>query len=294
MGGPSWQEPTSVEVGSDQDRRQEGGRDVPAAFLTGLVLAAIALGSLAIGPGAFAIVASIIALVAMGELYAVMHRRHLQPATAVGLVSGALVLAAAYLHGEAAMAAMLALGTIAAFAWFMTVPAAHRRNVTAFIAVTMLPVVYVAFLASFALTIVSLPAALDGTRLVIAVILLTFSYDAAAWLVGSVWGNRPLAQSISPRKSVEGAAGATIIVAIISVIVAAFVPALDTIARELGLALVVAIFAPLGDLAESLLKRDLDVKDMGSILPGHGGVLDRIDSLLFVAPAAFLYFRIFL
>jgi phosphatidate cytidylyltransferase len=294
MGGPSWQEPTSVEIGSDQDRREEAGRDVPAAFLTGLVLAAIALGSLAIGPGAFAIVASIIALVAMGELYAVMHRRHLQPATAVGLVSGALVLAAAYLHGEAAMAAMLAMATVAAFAWFMTVPPAHRRNVTACIAVTLLPVVYVAFLASFALTIVALPASLDGTRLVIAVIVLTFSYDAAAWLVGSVWGNRPLAQSISPRKSVEGAIGATIIVAIIAVIVAAFVPSLDTIPRELGLALVVAVFAPLGDLAESLLKRDLDVKDMGSILPGHGGVLDRIDSLLFVAPAAFLYVRIFL
>jgi phosphatidate cytidylyltransferase len=295
LGGPSWQEPTSVEVGGDQEDRPDTGRDVPAAFLTGLVLAAIALGSLAIGSGVFAVVASLIALVAMGELYGVMHRRHLQPATAVGLVGGALVLAGAYLHGEAAMAAMLAMTTAASFLWFMTVPQAHRKNITASVGVTVLPVVYVALLAGYALTTVRLGALLDGPRLVIDVIVLTFAYDAVAFAVGSGWGSRPLAQTISPKKSWEGSAAATVVVVGVSVVMAAlFVPALDTIPRSVGLAIVVAVFAPLGDLAESLIKRDLDVKDMGSILPGHGGVLDRIDSLLFVAPAAFLYFRIFL
>ena len=295
LGGPSWQEPTSMEVGADQEGRPDAGRDVPAAFLTGLVLAAIALGSLAIGSGVFAVVASLIALVAMGELYGVMHRRHLQPATAVGLVGGALVLAGAYLHGEAAMAAMLAMTTAAAFLWFMTVPQAHRKNITSSIGVTILPVVYVALLAGYALTTVTLGAPLNGPRLVIDVIVLTFAYDAVAFAVGSGWGSRPLAQTISPKKSWEGSAAASVVVVGVSVVMAAlFVPALDTIPRAVGLAIVVAVFAPLGDLAESLIKRDLDVKDMGSILPGHGGVLDRIDSLLFVAPAAFLYFRIFL
>ena len=295
LGGPSWQEPTSVEVGADQEGRPDAGRDVPAAFLTGLVLAAIALGSLAIGSGVFAVVASLIALVAMGELYGVMHRRHLQPATAVGLVGGALVLAGAYLHGEAAMAAMLAMTTAASFLWFMTVPQAHRKNISSSIGVTILPVVYVALLAGYALTTVTLDAPLNGPRLVIDVIVLTFAYDAVAFAVGSGWGSRPLAQTISPKKSWEGSAAATVVVIGVSVVMAAlFVPALDTIPRSVGLAIVVAVFAPLGDLAESLIKRDLDVKDMGSILPGHGGVLDRIDSLLFVAPAAFLYFRIFL
>ncbi len=295
LGGPSWQEPTSVEVGADQEGRPDAGRDVPAAFLTGLVLAAIALGSLAIGSGVFAVVASLIALVAMGELYGVMHRRHLQPATAVGLVGGALVLAGAYLHGEAAMAAMLAMTTAAAFLWFMTVPQAHRKNITSSIGVTIFPVVYVALLAGYALTTVTLAVPLNGPRLVIDVIVLTFAYDAVAFAVGSGWGSRPLAQTISPKKSWEGSAAATVVVVGVSVVMAAlFVPALDTIPRAVGLAIVVAVFAPLGDLAESLIKRDLDVKDMGSILPGHGGVLDRIDSLLFVAPAAFLYFRIFL
>jgi len=76
--------------------------------------------------------------------------------------------------------------------------------------------------------------------------------------------------------------------------VAPSVGILDTVGRSVGLAVVVAIFAPLGDLAESLLKRDLGIKDMGSILPGHGGVLDRIDSVLFVAPAAFMFLRLIL
>ena len=103
LGGPSWQEPTSVEVGADLDRRgpNEGERDVPAAFLTGVVLAGVALGSLMIGKGAFAIVAGLVVLVAQGELFGVMVKHHHQPATAVGLVTGALMIAGAYYHGEA-------------------------------------------------------------------------------------------------------------------------------------------------------------------------------------------------
>jgi hypothetical protein len=77
-------------------------------------------------------------------------------------------------------------------------------------------------------------------------------------------------------------------------VVGSSVSLLDTIGRSVGLAVVVALFAPLGDLAESLLKRDLQIKDMGGILPGHGGVMDRIDSVLFVAPAAFIYLRLIL
>ena len=125
----------------------------------------------------------------------------------------------------------------------------------------------------------------------LAVLGLTFFNDIMAFGFGSIWGSRPLAPTISPRKSLEGLLGgtaATILVAI------AAVPAIDgmTVVRSLGLALVICVFAPLGDLAESVLKRDLGVKDMGNILPGHGGVLDRIDSALFVAPAAFYFLRL--
>jgi phosphatidate cytidylyltransferase len=292
FGGPSWQEPTTVEVGA-QDERRPGGRDVPAAFLTGLVLAGLAIGSIAISRAAFAVVAGLIVLWAQGELYRALQRDHHQPATALGLVGGGLVLGAGYFRGEAAMLGVFALSLVATYLWFLAGPSAHRRGATTNVALTILGVAYVPLLAAYALAL--LDQSTDARGLVLSVIALTFLYDTAAFVIGSLWGAHPLAPTISPKKSIEGALGATLVV--IAVAVGAVAPAvhvLNDFARSAGLAVVVAVFAPLGDLAESLLKRDLGVKDMGSILPGHGGVLDRIDSLLFVAPAAFLYLRLIL
>ena len=290
LGGPSWQEPTALEVGVEPER--PGGRNVPMAFLTGLVLAALALGAIAIGPGPFAVLAGAVVLFAQGELYLALQKRHYQPATALGLVAGALVLGAGYYRGEGAVLAIVALSTFAAFLWYMTVPASHRRNVVSNVALTVLGIVYIPMLAAYALMVLKLP---DGRGLAVAIIGLTFAYDTAAFAVGYFWGSRPLAPNISPKKSWEGAIGATLVVVAVAVgAVSPYVEILDTVPRSVGLAVIVAIFAPLGDLAESLLKRDLGIKDMGSILPGHGGVLDRIDSVLFVGPAAFLFLRLIL
>jgi phosphatidate cytidylyltransferase len=291
LGGPSWQEPTTIEVGMEHEARRTG-RDVPAAFITGLVLAGVALGSLAVGKWAFALAAGVIVLWAQGELYLALHRHHLQPATALGLVSGGLVLGAAYFRGEAAMLSMFVLSVLAAFLWYMAAPASHRRGTATNIGVTVLGIAYVPLMAGFALAMLDLA---DGRALVLSVIGLTFVYDTAAFIVGSWWGNRPLAPTISPKKSLEGAIGATLVVIAVSVgAVAPAVTALNTVGKSVALAVVVAVLAPLGDLAESLIKRDLGVKDMGSVLPGHGGVLDRIDSVLFVVPAAYLFLRVIL
>jgi phosphatidate cytidylyltransferase len=174
----------------------------------------------------------------------------------------------------------------------MATPASHRKGTTANIGVTILGLAYIPLLAGYALVMLELP---DGVAIVVSVIALTFVYDTAAFVIGSWWGSRPLAPEISPRKSVEGAVGATLVVIAVSVgAVAAAVDVFVPVSHSVGLALIVSVFAPLGDLAESLLKRDLGIKDMGSILPGHGGVLDRIDSLLFVVPAAFLFVRMIL
>jgi len=290
FGGPSWQEPTAIEIGADSERAGPG-RDVPTAFITGIVLAGLAVGAILIGPGAFAIFAGIVVLFAQGEFYLAMQKRHYQPATALGLVSGALVLGAGYYRGENAMLAIMALSLFATFLWYMTVPPQHRRNVVANIAITTLGVAYIPLLAAYALAVLKLP---DGEGLTLSIIGLTFVYDTAAFGVGYFWGSRPLAPNISPKKSWEGAIGATLVTIAVAVAVVTQVDLLDSIPNSVGLAVVVALFAPLGDLAESLIKRDLEIKDMGGILPGHGGVMDRIDSVLFVAPAAFIYLRLIL
>ncbi|HJU57422.1 MAG TPA: phosphatidate cytidylyltransferase [Actinomycetota bacterium] len=292
FGGPSWQEPTAIEVGGAADRDEAGGRNIPTAFITGTVLAALAIGAILLGPGPFAILAGIVVLFAQGEFYLALQKRHYQPATALGLVAGALVLGAGYYRGENAMLAIMALSLFGTFLWFMTVPVQHRQNIVTNIALSILGIAYIPLLAAYALAVLELP---DGEGLILAIIGLTFVYDTAAFGVGYFWGSRPLAPNISPKKSWEGAIGATLVTIAVAVgVVAPSVTLLDTVGRSVGLAVVVAIFAPLGDLAESVLKRDLGIKDMGGILPGHGGVMDRIDSVLFVAPAAFMYLRLIL
>jgi phosphatidate cytidylyltransferase len=297
LGGPSWQEPAAVEVGADLDRRGSE-RDVPAAFLTGIVLAGVALVALLIGEGVFAIVAAIVALVAQGELYGVLVKHHRQPATAVGLVSGALMLAGAYYRGEAGLLSMLSLGLLATFLWFMTVPAHHRKDTVGNIGLTLLGLVWIPALAGSLMVILTT----FGTPVVIAVIGLAFVFDTAAFLIGSVWGGsfiqRPLAPATSPKKSLEGLIGASLITMVVSsAFVTAFVDVepgifFDGRVNALLLGAIVSLAATFGDLAESLVKRDVGIKDMGSILPGHGGILDRIDSLLFVAPATLLFLRV--
>jgi phosphatidate cytidylyltransferase len=263
-----------------------------------MVLAGIALVALLIGDGVFALVASIVALVAQGELYGVMVKHHRQPATAVGLVSGALMLAGAYYHEEAGLLSMLALGVLATFLWYMTVPAAHRKDTAGNIGLTLLGLLWIPGLAGSLLIILTT----FQTSVVVAVIGLTFAFDTLAFLTGSVWGGsfiqRPLAPATSPKKSIEGLIVASLGTIILSsAFVTAFVDAapgifVDGRLNAVLLGIVVSLAATFGDLAESLIKRDVGVKDMGSVLPGHGGVLDRIDSLLFVAPAALLLLRV--
>lgn len=184
----------------------------------------------------------------------------------------------------------VAIGMMLSVLWYVAAPPVSRRGLVANVAATMLGVIYVPVLVSFALLLLAAPGAL-GRDLLLTVVGLTVLYDVTAYAIGTLWGNRPLAPTVSPRKSWEGAIGATFVVLFVGIAIVPAIEAFDA-ARAAGLAIVISIFAPLGDLAESALKRDLGVKDMGSLLPGHGGVLDRIDAILFAAPAAYYFLRL--
>jgi phosphatidate cytidylyltransferase len=287
---PIWEEP-AIGVPEDVEAAPPpAGRNLPAALISGGLLAFAALALLAIGKAPFVVLAIAVILLGQGELYAVLKARGAQPATALGLISGAVIMAGAYSRGEAAALFGVFLAMALVLPWYMAAPQKARRGTVSNVGATLLGVIYVPFLASFALIILRVADDV-GRNLLLTVLGLTVLYDVCAYAIGSLWGNRPLAPTISPKKSWEGAVGATFVLLLVAL---AIVPSIDPFnaARAVGLALVIAVAAPLGDLVESALKRDLGLKDMGSLLPGHGGVLDRVDSILLAAPAAWYFMRL--
>jgi phosphatidate cytidylyltransferase len=159
------------------------------------------------------------------------------------------------------------------------------------VCVTALGVGWIGLFGAFAGLLLSGP---NGVALLLAAVIPTIGYDVGALFVGRSAGSRPLSPA-SPSKTIEGLAGGmilAIVTAVVFSIVGGGVTPFDDWQEGLKLGVLVALVAPLGDLAESLVKRDLGIKDMGSILPGHGGLLDRFDALLFVLPAVWYLARI--
>jgi phosphatidate cytidylyltransferase len=289
--GPTWEEGAHPVITEEpvEEPSPAGplARNLPAAFASGILLAVAVIALLLIGKGAFVVLVTAVVLLGQAELYAVMRTRKLQPATLLGLVCGGLMIAGAYLRGAGAVPFGLFLSMALTVLWYMAAPVLVRRSTTINVGATILGTVYVPFLASFAVLLLTIPGQ-QGINVFLVVVGLTVLYDVCAYAIGTLWGSRPLAPTISPQKSWEGALGATFVLLLAAL---SIVPSIDpfTASRAVGLALVIAVAAPLGDLVESALKRDLGVKDMGSILPGHGGILDRIDAILLAAPAAYYY-----
>jgi len=131
-----------------------------------------------------------------------------------------------------------------------------------------------------------------GIAFVLAAAIVTVTDDVASLLVGSAMGRHHLAPSISPNKSWEGLIGGGLAAILMAVVVVHFIHPW-TVGKALVFGIVVAIVAPLGDLSQSMIKRHLGLKDMGRLLPGHGGVLDRFDGFLFVLPATYFVVKAF-
>ena len=225
-------------------------------------------------------------LVALHELYAAT--RDLRPLALAGFAGALTVLVGVELGGLEWIGLGLVVTLVVAFC-FAAVADTSGSN-TVGVATTTLGVVWVA-IGLVHLTLIRADA-LDGQgdnrgRLAIfAVLLAVFATDSAAYLVGRVAGRRKLAPRLSPGKTMEGfVAGAT--AGIFVTWVAMYREDYLEIWESLVLGVVIVTAATIGDLLESMVKRDLGIKDMGVLLPGHGGVLDRIDSLLLAGPAAY-------
>ncbi|MFL6272018.1 MAG: phosphatidate cytidylyltransferase [Actinomycetes bacterium] len=274
-----------AEAGAGVPRRERGaraGRNLPLAILTGLLLAGVLIGSLVLSRPAFVAFLLGIVTLALLELLTVLRARATRPARPVVLGVGALLVVGAYLEGPAALSFGLLAAILGAFGWYLV--DRGRTEVTRNVAATVFAVVYVPFMAAHLSLVVDRADHYVGALIGYAVLVVV--YDTAAYATGATIGRRPIAPQVSPNKSWEGAIGATVACLLAG---AFLLPLWEpwTLASGLVLAALTCVVAPLGDLSESMLKRDLAVKDMGSILPGHGGVLDRVDALLFMAPVLY-------
>ncbi|MGB5379947.1 MAG: phosphatidate cytidylyltransferase [Acidimicrobiia bacterium] len=271
----------------------EGEAGVPAAprqssdlllrVGTGIALVAAFLLSLLWRP-AITVLALAAFVVAAGEFYsALMHRRY-KPMSIFGFVGIIAAGLGAVVWGVVAIP--IAFGLLATVILLYGAVSHRRMGAVNGFALTVLVAGWIGGFGAFAFPII---AAEDFQVLVLTVVAIVALVDIAAYFVGSSIGRRHFAPTISPKKTVEGLVGGTLMAFLAGAAASFFVEAID-LPTGLVLGAVVAVVAPLGDLAVSVVKRSLDIKDMGSILPGHGGLLDRIDAIIAVVPAAWAVF----
>ena len=262
-------------------RRGRAGRNLPVAIVVGLGLGAVILGSLFVRKEGFLLVAAVAVVLSVWELTQAFAARRIQVPLVPVMVGSLGMLVSAYAAGEEALLVAFVLTALGLLVWRVLEGmdgAVRDVAAGAFVAA------YVPFLAGFAMLML---AADDGARRIVVFVLVTVASDVGGYAVGVIWGRRPLAPSVSPKKSWEGLAGSALFCLVAGVL--SVVLLLDGrwwVGALVGVG--AAMTATVGDLSESLRKRDLGIKDMGSLLPGHGGVLDRLDSLLPTAPIVYL------
>ncbi len=265
------------------------GRNLPVAIGVGAGLGGLVLLTLLTVKATFLLYVGAAIAVALAELataFANCKYKINIPVIPVA-AGGAAVLTCMYWLGSRAALAALALTVVVIFAWRLPGgPDGYVKDVTA----GVFAMIYLPFLASFVVAMLS-PA--DGPRRVLTFVILTIASDIGGYFAGITLGRHPMAPVISPKKTWEGFAGSA---------AACLVAGALTLTLLLhghlwqgllaGAAAVIA--ATVGDLVESMIKRDLEIKDMGTLLPGHGGILDRLDSLLVVAPVIWLLLFLFI
>lgn len=255
---------------------------------TALVALPLLLAALFLGPPWLAVAVVALALsVGVFEFFGLLRARGLRPMGRIGFILAAVFFLEVVWPGVVPLpvlpvVAMLLLG-------FALSRGADLESVSAASA-TLLGAVYLGALGGTMAGLRVIAPVEDGAWRVVLLLVVIFSSDTAAFFVGHAFGRHRLAPRVSPGKSVEGAVGGLLGGVLGALLVREVgLPALP-LAHAAGLGVIVAAFGIVGDLDESLLKRWAGVKDSGTLFPGHGGMLDRLDSLLFGAPVLYYYF----
>jgi phosphatidate cytidylyltransferase len=263
------------------ERSGRAGRNLPAAIGVAVVLGVVILLSLYLWKVAFLGVVVVAIVLGLWELSNALASSRINVPLVPVLLGAVAMLVAAYAGGSEPLLVALAITVLGVMVWrLLEPPEGSVGDVTAGVFAAL----YVPFLAGFAVLLLRPD---DGADRVVVFIILVVLSDVGGYAFGVLLGRHPMAPSVSPKKSWEGFAGSAVFAAIGGAIV---VPLLvgGTSVEGVAIGLAVMVAATLGDLGESMIKRDLGIKDMGSVLPGHGGLMDRLDSLLPAAPVAYL------
>ena len=258
------------------------GRDLPAAIGSAVVLlGAIAL-SLLFWKPAFIVIVAVAIVVAVWELGKGLSAQDIDLPEQPLMVGSVVMIVVAYLYGAPALVTATAVTALVTMLWLL------RRGIDGYVknaTASVFTVVYLPFLASFVALLLA-EGGRDGAGLddqgvggVITFILVTIASDTGGYAAGVLFGKHPMAPVISPKKSWEGFAGSVVATIAAGVVLVVYLLEGDWWVG-VALGLIAVVMATLGDLCESVIKRDLGIKDMSQVIPGHGGLMDRLDSLL--------------
>lgn len=254
---------------------------------SGAIYAIVTLACVFAGPLTTTLLVTAEAWLCCSEFFRICRMGGRMPNDALGLAAALLFPAAAYFHGLVACALLVLLLLVACSCWYVFTPRANIADVS----VTAFGPLYTSLAFASLILIRKVDPGLTGALVTLGVMFSIWANDVFAYLVGSAIGSHKLAPRISPNKSVEGFVGGLLGTVLIWVLLALFVIEGLDIPLAVLFGLVVGAVSVFGDLFESRLKRGVGVKDSGNILPGHGGLLDRSDSMLFGGTTAlFLLF----
>jgi phosphatidate cytidylyltransferase len=270
--------------------RVSTGRNLPVAIGVGAALGGLVVLTLLTVKATFLIYVGVALAIALSELAGALAKRDIRVPVIPVAAGGAAILTCLYWLGAQDALAALALTVLAIFFWRLPGGASgYVKDVTA----GVFAVIYLPFLASF---VVAMLVPADGPRRVLTFVILTVCSDIGGYFAGITLGRggrHLMAPAISPKKTWEGFAGSVVACLIGGALCLTLL--LHGHAWQGVLTGAAAVLAAIGgDLVESMIKRDLDVKDMGTLLPGHGGILERLDSLLAVAPVVWLLLFVFI